>query len=86
MRDEKKYGSLAEFRSSNISSVLPANMIIASQVMEYLTDDKSAVHELLKKCEDLFVFVHYRENPLFEEHVNYYEDNYYDDLSAVSKN
>ncbi len=81
----KKYGSLAEFRSGNISSVPAVDVIIASHVMEHLTDDKSVALELLKKCQDLFVFVPYKENPLFEEHVNYYTDNYYDDLGVVHK-
>lgn len=83
---QKRYGQIADFFSGNIIELPSVNIIIASHVMEHITNDKSLVRELLKKCDDLFVFVPYKERPLFIEHVNYYDDNYYDDLPVINKN
>lgn len=79
------YGEIAEFYSGDLKDVPATNIIIASHVMEHITNDKSEVRELLNRCNDLFVFVPFRENPLYIEHVNYYEENYYDVLEPVKK-
>jgi hypothetical protein len=41
--------------------------------------------ELLSKYKELFVFVPFKENPLYPEHVNYYEENYYDNFNVLEK-
>ena len=82
---KKKYGAIADFYTGSIKDIPSVNVIIASHVMEHITDDKAIIIELLKKCDDLFVFVPYRENPLFVEHVNYYTDNYFDSLPVIQK-
>ena len=48
--------------------------------MEHLSNDKEIVSRLLSLCSDLFIFVPYKESPLYIEHVNYYDDNYYNDF------
>ena len=45
----------------------------------------TAIKTLIEKCNDLFVFVPYKEFPLYCEHVNYYDEFYYDDLNVANK-
>lgn len=81
-----RYGNLADFYGRDtLKDITPINVIIASHVMEHLTDDRLIVAELLDRCNDLFVFVPYMENPLYIEHVNYYDENYYNGLPVVKK-
>ncbi len=82
---KKKYSHIASFFSGDYSKVPISDVIIASHVMEHLTNDKATVVELLKRCTDLFIFVPFKETPLFIEHVNYYDENYYDDLNVIQK-
>jgi hypothetical protein len=77
---KKKYGTIADFFTGGINDLGNFDTIVASHVMEHITDDKIIVKELLKKCKDLFVFVPFKESPLFIEHVNYYERDYYNDM------
>ncbi len=79
---KKKYGHIADFKAATHLEVPCADVIIASHVMEHITDDILIVADLLKKCSDLFVFVPYKENPLYFEHVNYYESDYYEALDG----
>lgn len=53
--------------------------------MEHIIDVKSIVEDLLLKCNELYIFVPYKENPLYEEHVNYYTEIYYDDFNVLEK-
>lgn len=81
----EKYGQLAEFHVGDAVKCPVADVIIASHVMEHITDDKKIMKLLLPRCKELFVFVPFKENPLYIEHVNYYEEDYYDDLKPLSK-
>jgi SAM-dependent methyltransferase len=80
-----KYGALGNFRVGTAKDISFSNIIIASHVLEHLSDDKMIVEELVRKCNDLYVFVPFRESPLFVEHVNYYDMDYYDNLNVVEK-
>ncbi|WP_411893496.1 class I SAM-dependent methyltransferase [Winogradskyella sp. A2] len=82
---ENNYGNIAKFESGNYEIVKKQDIIIASHVMEHLTDDKIVVDELLSRCNELYIFVPYMENPLYIEHVNYYEEDYYDDFEVLEK-
>ncbi len=53
--------------------------------MEHLTEDKKIINKLLAKCQDLYVFVPYKESPLYKEYVNYYDSNYYDEFKVIKK-
>jgi hypothetical protein len=82
---EKRYGALAEFLCGDHTIVPCAEVIISSHVMEHIYDDKQIIRELIAKCNDLFVFVPYKESPLYCEHVNYYDEFYYDDIGVAEK-
>jgi trans-aconitate methyltransferase len=79
------YGKIAIFQTGNYLNITAKDIIIASHVMEHLTDDKKIVSELLTKCKELFIFVPFKENPLYIEHVNYYEKTYYDNFNVLEK-
>ncbi len=82
---KKQYGNIAKFYSGDYNSIMKNDIIIASHVMEHITDDRIIVNELLSKCKEIFIFVPFRENPLYREHVNYYEENYYDSFNVLKK-
>jgi hypothetical protein len=79
----KKYAVLADFYTGAIENVPNMDVIIASHVMEHISDDKSFIRKLLDRTEHLFVFVPYKESPLYFEHVNYYDESYYNDFNQV---
>lgn len=81
----EKYGAIAEWLSVDYTSVPFTDVIIASHVMEHIIDDKLVINELIQKCRDLFVFVPYKENPLYFEHVNYYDEFSYKDLDVFEQ-
>jgi ubiquinone/menaquinone biosynthesis C-methylase UbiE len=81
----KKYGLIADFYVGSIKDIPSVDVIIASHVMEHITNDKLIVLELLEKCVDMFVFVPHQETPLFVEHVNYYSYDYYDDMPVIER-
>lgn len=81
----ENYGQLARFISGTHTDVEKTDVIIASHVMEHITDDKDVVRHLLEKCRVLYLVVPYKENPLYREHVNYYEDDYFDEFEVLSK-
>lgn len=80
---KRKYSAIANFYAGTLNDIPLVNVIIASHVMEHITNDKAIIIELLKKCTDLFVFVPYKEDPLYVEHVNYYSDDYYNELQVL---
>mgnify|MGYP000956198748 CR=1 FL=1 len=70
----KKYGHIATFSSGGYDSVPQSDVIVASNVIEHIKEERLTVEALLSKCTELYVFVPYMENPLCSEHVNYYDD------------
>jgi SAM-dependent methyltransferase len=82
---KENYGDLATFSSGSHQNVTEKDIIIASHVMEHITDDKKVVRFLIEKCKYIYIIVPYKENPLYHEHVNYYEDDYYDDFEVLKK-
>ena len=78
---KRRFGNIAEFDSGDFSIISPKDVIIASHIMEHLTNDKNIVRDLLSKCKNLFVFVPFKENPLYHEHVNYYDEYYYEEFN-----
>lgn len=77
---KKRFGNIAKFKAGDYTSIEQKDVIVASHVMEHLSNDKEIVSRLLSLCSDLFIFVPYKESPLYIEHVNYYDDNYYNDF------
>jgi hypothetical protein len=80
---KKRFGKYAGFIPGDHHVVPVADVIIASHVMEHITDDRIVVIELLSKCRDLYIIVPFREDPLYKEHVNYYDTDYYDTFDVV---
>jgi len=78
-----KYGKIAKFLCGDYTVIPKTDIIIASHILEHITNDLLVVAELLKKCNVLYIFVPYKEDPLFIEHVNYYDENYYKDLNTL---
>ena len=70
---QKKFGNLAMFITGGVESIPDVDVIVASNVLEHLSDDKTITRMLVQKCSELYVFVPYMENPLCLEHINYYD-------------
>ncbi len=76
---------MADFYSGNINAIPDQDILITSHVMEHLVNDRDLVSNLLNECAELYVFVPYMESPLYHEHVNKYDIEYYTDLKPVAK-
>mgnify|MGYP005652532887 CR=1 FL=1 len=70
---KKRYGAFADFYCYDHASCPHANIIITSNVLEHLSDDKSVAQILLAKCRDLYIIVPYREQHLISEHLRDYD-------------
>ena len=79
---QEKYGSIASFIRGDDGRVPEVDVIIASNVLEHLTDDRKVAKCLLSKCKSLYVVVPYKEWPLFSEHVNTYDERYFLDIGG----
>jgi SAM-dependent methyltransferase len=77
----EKYGALATFIRGDSRHIPQVDIIISSNVLEHISDDKIIVKEMLNKCSALYIAVPYKEFPMIEEHVNYYDEFYYSDIS-----
>ncbi|SDH18033.1 class I SAM-dependent methyltransferase [Chitinophaga filiformis] len=79
----QKFGDIATFMARDVDSIPSVDVIIMSNVLEHLPNDKAVVEKLLSKCKDLYIAVPYDEQqPLHEEHVNSYNRNTFDYLNA----
>jgi len=79
----QKFGNIATFLAEDIDNIPPVDVIVISNVLEHLSDDKAFVDRLLNKCKDLYIAVPYDEQaPLHEEHVNSYNRHSFDYLNA----
>ena len=74
----KNYKDISSFICGNLDDIPNVDVIIASNVMEHISDDKKIISKMLSKCCELYIIVPYKENPLCSEHINYYDKNYYD--------
>lgn len=80
----KTYGSIAGFLQGGCEVVTEVDIIVASNVFEHLSGDQEIAKKLLLKCRDLYVVVPYRENPLFVEHINSYDEKSFSELGACA--
>ncbi|MGY6214038.1 class I SAM-dependent methyltransferase [Methylolobus aquaticus] len=74
---QQVYGEIAEFRCGDHWSVPEVDVIIASNVLEHLTNDLEVARVLYERCKRLIIVVPYREEPRIEEHVNTYDKKYF---------
>jgi cyclopropane fatty-acyl-phospholipid synthase-like methyltransferase len=82
---QRRFGSLATFSVGDYNSIKNHDLIIASHILEHLTNDRDIVKNILSKCEELYIFVPFKENPLYIEHVNYYTQDYFNEFSVIEK-
>jgi len=79
----QKFGNIATFLAEDVNNIPSVDVIVMSNVLEHLSDDKDFVKRLLRKCKDLYIAVPYEEKaPLHEEHVNSYNLHTFDYLNA----
>jgi SAM-dependent methyltransferase len=76
-RCQEKYGDMATFIRGDAGSMPNVKVIVASNVLEHLTDDIGAARQLLSRCGELYLVVPYREWPLYKEHVHTYDEHYF---------
>jgi SAM-dependent methyltransferase len=78
---KKEYGPIAQFMQGDHSSVPDVDVIIASHVLEHLSNDIEIARHLLSKCRELFVITPYRQvlKP-HSEHVHSYDESYFRSL------
>jgi 2-polyprenyl-3-methyl-5-hydroxy-6-metoxy-1,4-benzoquinol methylase len=69
----EKFGNMATFICGNVDAVPNVDIIITSNVLEHLSNDKNIAKKLLDKCKDLYIAVPYNEKISDEgEHINSY--------------
>jgi hypothetical protein len=82
---QEKYSGIALFINGDDTSVPYCDILIVSNVLEHLDNDKLVVESLLKKCRRLVVVVPYQEQDLCEEHVRVYDADSFSEFSIVRK-
>lgn len=73
-RCQEHFGNIAELFVGRGDSLPEVDIIVASNVLEHLTDDKIIVESLLLRCRELYAFVPYKEHPLCSEHLRSYDE------------
>ena len=77
---QTRYGHLASLISGSHKDVPVADIIIASNVFEHLSEDVEIARTLQSKCRELYIIVPYKEYPLCSEHVRTYDEKYFTTL------
>lgn len=79
----ERYGWAASFISGQHQECPPADIIVASNVFEHLSDDLQIAKALLSRCKELYITVPYKECPLCKEHLRAYDENYFQSLGGA---
>ena len=79
----EKYSSIAEFIEGDYTTVPSCNIVIVSNVLEHLDDDKLVVKNLIERCHRLFVVVPFMEKILCREHIRSYDEHSFSQFSVV---
>lgn len=75
---QQKHGHIARFFSGDHSVVPHVDVIISSNTLEHLSDDRKIVSHLLERCKELYIVVPYRQVIVENsEHVNSYDEHYF---------
>ncbi len=75
---KERYGNIAKFIQGDYTQVPEVDVIIASNVLEHLSNDIKKAKHLLSKCKNLYIIVPYKETlSSIEEHINSYDENYF---------
>jgi SAM-dependent methyltransferase len=78
-----KYGHLALFMQGDYTNTPNVDVIIASNVFEHLSNDREIAKHLFTKCKSLYIIVPYSEHPLHPEHINTYDEYYFQDMGNL---
>jgi hypothetical protein len=73
----------ASFICGSTEDVPTCDVIITSNVLEHIDNDRKVANELSFKCKKLFVIVPYKEDPLDPEHIRSYDEFYFSELSII---
>ena len=76
----EKFGDIAEFICGSAKEIQFVDVIISSNVFEHLSDDTQVLKNICLKANIIYIIVPYREHPLSVEHVNTYDEYYFDEL------
>lgn len=82
---QERYSDIAVFINGDEASVPICDVLVVSNVLEHLDDDKALISNLLKKCSRLIVVVPYQEQNLCAEHVRKYDSQSFSDFPVVRK-
>lgn len=74
---EEEYGNIASFYRGEYQDIPEVDIIISSNVFEHITGDREISRHLLNICSSLYIVVPYKEDPMIDEHVNFYDEKYY---------
>lgn len=80
----ESYGEIATFFQGSYDAIPDVDVIVASNVLEHLTDDRNVAKHLLSKCKSFYIIVPYKEWPLISEHVNTYDEDYFSTLGQYT--
>ena len=78
----EEFGGIASFLPGVYRDVPNTDVIIASSVFEHLSNDREIARHLLSKCESLYITVPYKEHPLYIEHINAYDETYFQGVGS----
>jgi hypothetical protein len=81
-RCRETYGDIASFVHGDHTQVPEVDVIIASNVLEHLSDDLAVTGHLLARCRQLYIIVPYREELgcRTREHVNTYDEHHFESM------
>lgn len=74
---------MADFTAGTEKEMQDADIVIASNVFEHLTDDKKVAEKILQKTKVLYITVPYKETRLMNEHINSYDELYFSEFNAL---
>ncbi len=68
----ERFPRLAQFLQGDHTMVPPVDVIVASNVLEHLSNDIEVATSLRSRCKALHIIVPFREDPRIDEHVHTY--------------
>ncbi len=73
----ERFPRLAQFLQGDHTMVPPVDVIVASNVLEHLSNDIEVATSLRSRCKALHIIVPFREDPRIDEHVHTYDRRYF---------
>jgi SAM-dependent methyltransferase len=79
-RCRQRYGTVASFRQGDHTAVPLADVIIASNVLEHVSDPVHVARVLRSRCSALHIVVPFREWPRIDEHIHTFDRHSFSDV------